>query len=120
MEVVNNIIDKSKIPIKFIDKPNGGKHPAWRVATKIFEGRYVVTCDDDDPITDNMLEVFDFYWKQQESQPNYDIFWEVRARAQYEDGKLVGDKLPHPYFDSDYNEVNFKLEKGAKWMDVVR
>lgn len=56
MEVVNNIIDKSKIPIKFIDKPNGGKHTAWCVATKVFEGRYVVTCDDD-PIIDNMLEV---------------------------------------------------------------
>lgn len=68
----------------------------------------------------NMLEVFDYYWKQLESQPNYDIFWEVCARAQYEDGKLVGDKLPHPYFNSDYNEVNFKLKKGAKWMDVVR
>lgn len=28
VEVVNNIIDKSKIPIKFIDKLNGGKHTA--------------------------------------------------------------------------------------------
>ena len=37
--------------------------------------------------------------------------------AQYEDGKLVGDKLPHPYFDSDYNEVNFKLKRVRNgWM----
>ena len=37
VEVVNNIIDKSKIPIKFIDKPNGGKHSAWRVAKKFLK-----------------------------------------------------------------------------------
>lgn len=66
-----------------------------------------------------MLEVFYYYLKQLELQPNYDIFWEVCARAQYEDGKLVGDKLPHPYFDSDYNEVNFKLKKGCE-MDGCR
>ena len=119
VQVVDKIIAKSKIPIKFIDKSNGGKHTAWREATKVFEGRYVVTCDDDDPITDDMLEVFDRYWKELESQPNYDIYWEIRARAQYEDGRLVGEELPHPYFDSDYNEVNFKLKKGCE-MDGCR
>lgn len=115
MEVVNNIIDKSKIPIKFIDKPNGGKHTAWCVATKVFEGRYVVTCDDD-PITDNMLEVL-ISIGNNKNHNQIMIFWEVRARAQYEDGKLVGDKLPHPYFDFDYNEVNFKLKRVRNgWM----
>lgn len=114
VQVVDKIIAKSKIPIKFIDKPNGGKHTAWREATKVFEGRYVVTCDDDDPVTPNMLEVFDNYWKQLEIQSDYDDFWEVRARAQYEDGRLVGTELPKPYFDSDYNEVNFKLKKGCE------
>ena len=31
-----------------------------------------------------------------------------------EDGRLVGLELPKPYFDSDYNEVTFKLHKGCE------
>lgn len=114
VEVVNKIKTWSKVPITFINKTNGGKHTAWRVASKVFEGRYVVTCDDDDPITANMLDVFDLYWKQLEASLDYDNFWEVRTRAQYENGKLVGQELPRPYFDSDYNEVTFKLKKGCE------
>lgn len=61
VDVVSNIMKNCNVPIKFINKGNGGKHTAWREATKVFEGRYVVTCDDDDPITLDMLEVFDKY-----------------------------------------------------------
>ncbi len=114
VDVVSNIMKNSNVPIKFINKGNGGKHTAWREATKVFEGRYVVTCDDDDPITLDMLEVFDKYWKILEKSSCYDAFWEVRSRSQYEDGRLVGLELPKPYFDSDYNEVTFKLHKGCE------
>lgn len=114
VDVVSNIMKNCNVPIKFINKGNGGKHTAWREATKVFEGRYVVTCDDDDPITLDMLEVFDKYWKMLEKSSCYDAFWEVRSRSQYEDGRLVGLELPKPYFDSDYNEVTFKLHKGCE------
>lgn len=115
IDVVNKIIRKSRVPIKFITiKENSGKHVAWREATKAFEGRYVLTCDDDDPIALNVLDVFDEYWAQLEESSDYASFWEVRARAQYEDGRLVGEELPKPYFDSDYNEVTFKLHKGCE------
>lgn len=115
VDVVNNIIVSSKIPIKFINfRVNRGKHMAWKKATKVFEGKYVITCDDDDPIALNMLDVFDKYWTQLERSPEYDSFWEVRARGQYENGMLVGEELPKPYFDSDYNEVTFKLKKGCE------
>lgn len=49
-----------------------------------------------------------------EESLDYEKFWEVRARAKYEDGSLVGPELPLPYFDSDYNEVTFKLHKGCE------
>lgn len=61
-----------------------------------------------------MLEVFDSYWKQLEASSDYDNFWEVRTRARYENVKLVGQELPRPFFDSDYNDVNFKLKKGCE------
>ena len=111
---------QSTVPIKFVNnKENRGKHAAWRDATRLFEGRYVVVCDDDDPVSLEMLDVFDRHWALLEQSPDYEDFWEIRARCQYEDGRLVGPELPAPWFDSDYNEVTFKLGKGCE-MDGCR
>ena len=112
--VVKNFIQEGIININYITKPNGGKHTAWRTVTKVFQGKYVVTADDDDPISPDYLSVFDKQWTLLENSKEYERFWEVRARSQYEDGSLVGEKLPEPYFDSDYIEVNYKLKKGAE------
>lgn len=115
-EIVEEIKSQANnnVVIKYINKENGGKHTAWRVATEMFEGQYVVTCDDDDPITLDMLEIYDYWWTELEKSSDYDLFWEIRSRAQYENGKLLGQELPSPYFDSDYNEVTFKLKKGCE------
>ena len=124
-DIVNAIIAKSRVPIKFINKENGGKHTAWREATKVFDGKYVVTCDDDDPLSPQMLEIFDRYWQQLEKSDYYDSYWEVRSRVQYENGVLVGKELPTPYFDSDYNIVTFKMRNacemvGCRKVEVLR
>lgn len=113
-QIMKDIQKSSDIPITFIKGEGGGKHVAWRLATNAFKGRYIITCDDDDPISSDMIEVFDRYWTGLEKSPCYEQFWEVRARAKYEDGRLVGPELPKPYFDSDYNEVTFKLHKGCE------
>lgn len=113
-EIVQGFINDGLLNIHFIQQTNGGKHTAWRAATKVFKGRYIVTADDDDPITSDMLSVFDKYWTELEASPSYDKFWEVRTRAEYEDGRLVGVEFPRPYFDSDYIEINFALKKGAE------
>lgn len=117
--VISDFIEEGFIHIKFINKDNGGKHSAWKVATDLFEGRYVVTADDDDPLPYNMLETYDKYWKELETQEQYKDFWEIKSRCQYEDGTLVGEKLPEPYFDSDYIEVTYILKKQAE-MDGCR
>ena len=117
--LIQSFIKEGLVNIKFINKKNGGKHTAWREATKVFEGRYIVTADDDDPIPTNMLSIYDKYWKDLEKDSQYDLFWEVKSRCQYEDGTLVGLPLPKPYFDSDYIEIHYKLKKGAE-MDGCR
>ena len=49
-----------------------------------------------------------------EISEKYSQFWEVKARAQYEDGSLVGKSLPEPYFDSDFIELTYKMQLGAE------
>lgn len=107
-EVMRQIVAENKLHIQYINKSNGGKHTAWRAATPLFQGRYVITADDDDPITDNMLEIFDKYWSELERSPEYELFWEIRSRCKDENGKLVGKELPVPYYDSDYNTISYK------------
>jgi len=122
---VSSFIEDNRIPIKFVNKVNGGKHSAWLVATPMFEGRYVVEADDDDVILPSTLTVFDKYWTELENSPLYDSFWEIRSRCAREDGSLVGPTLPIPYFDSDYNEIEYKYKShcemcGCRKVEVLK
>lgn len=118
-DIVEQMIHEGVLNINYIKIPHGGKHKAWKAATNVFQGRYVVTADDDDPIPSTMLSTYDRYWTELEQSDCYDTFWEVKSRAQYEDGSLVGPALPLPYFDSDYIELQYILGKGAE-MDGCR
>ena len=123
--VVQEFIKEGFVNIKFINKENGGKHTAWREATKVFEGKYVISADDDDPIDSRILEIFDKYWAELEKRNDYDRFWEVKARCKHPDGSLVGDELPEDVFDSDYIEVNYRLNikgemEGCRKLEVLR
>lgn len=124
-EVVKRIINERFIDIQYINKKNGGKHTAWSVATPIFKGRYILTADDDDPVTNDMLEIFNHHWTLLEHSQQYNDFWEVRTRCKYADGSLVGKELPSPIFDSDYNEISYKLKifcemVGCRKVEVLR
>ncbi len=118
-DIVDNFLKEKKLHINYIKIPHGGKHMAWRAATDAFQGKYIITADDDDPLPPNMLSIYDHYWKELELSTDYESFWEVKSRAQYENGKLVGEPLPSPYFDSDYIEITYIIGKGAE-MDGCR
>lgn len=120
-EVVRKFIEEKKLPILYIKKKNGGKHSAWRVATPLFHGIYEIGADDDDRLTHDMLEIFDRQWKVLENggAKLYDSFWEIRARVQDENGKLVGPKFDS-FFDSDYNEFCYKMGYGTLECDGCR
>ncbi len=125
VQEVNSFIEEKRLSIKFVDKENGGKHTAWKVATPLFEGRYVLTIDDDDIIPPDTLSLFDKYWRELECSPVYDSFWEVRSRCSRADGSLIGEKLPAPYFDSDYNAIcyvykNYCEMDGCRKVEILR
>lgn len=109
-KVIQNFIDENIISIKYVKKPNGGKHTAWRVATPLFEGKYEVGADDDDVFPENTLAIFNAYWENLEKREDYDQFWEIRARCAKEDGNIIGPLLPEAVFDSDFNTINYKYK----------
>ena len=112
--VVKSFITEDILEIQYIKKTNGGKHTAWKAATPLFRGRYVVTADDDDPIVENMLEIFHKNWAELEKQDNYDEFWEIKTRCVRQDGSLVGKPLPSNPFDSDYITFSYILKMSCE------
>lgn len=109
-DVMKSIQKEGLLQIQYVTKMGGGKHSAWRVATPLFRGRYVVTADDDDHITTDMLDVFNMHWLHLEQSSKYDEFWEVRSRCKRNDGSLVGKVLPSAEYDSDYNTMSYKMK----------
>lgn len=123
--VINKIRQEHILDIQYVKKRGGGKHTAWRVATPLFRGRYVVTADDDDPITCDMLEIFNKHWVSLEENPNYNNYWEVKTRCKRLDGSLVGMQLPCEIFDSDYILLSYKYHifcemVGCRKVEVLR
>jgi len=124
-EVCRNFIAEGVLNIKYIRKENGGKHTAWRAATNVFEGQYVIGADDDDVYPAEMLEVLNCHWSNLEKQSDYADYWEVKGRCAYADGNLVGKPLPETVFDSDYNSISYKLKyrsemQGCRKVEVLK
>lgn len=124
-DVVKKIKEEKALSIQYLYKAGGGKHTAWRVATPLFQGQYVVTADDDDNVTKDMLAIFDKHWANLEQSVNYNLFWEIRSRCKRIDGSLIGQILPSPWYDSDYNIVSYKLKVfcemvGCRKVEVLR
>lgn len=120
-QVCRSFINEGLFPIKYIKhERNRGKHIAWRTAMNVIEGKYELGADDDDTFPSNTLSIFDFYWSQLEACPNYDSYWEIRARCSFDGIHILGKKLPSSVFDSDYNTVNYILGIGSVEMQGCR
>lgn len=125
VQVCQNFIDEGVLNIKYIHKENGGKHTAWREATKAFEGQYIIGADDDDVFPAEMLEVLNYHWSNLEKRSDFNNYWEVKGRCAYADGTIVGKPLPEAVFDSDYNTISYRLKyrsemQGCRKVEVLR
>jgi glycosyltransferase involved in cell wall biosynthesis len=110
-ELINSFISEGRLKqIRYVKKENGGKHTAWRVATRMFQGDYTLTIDSDDYLTSKALEIFDRNWSELEKSDQYELFWEVKARNMYEDGTIVGNPLPEKVFDTNSYLLTYKYK----------
>lgn len=89
-------------PIRYIYKPNGGKHTAINRGVQEAEGEYFVILDSDDWLTDTTLERILAVW---DTVPEKSRFAEVVGLFVYPSGELVGNRFPKDVFDSDPAEI---------------
>lgn len=120
-EICNKLVAEAKLHINYHKKGRdaasggGGKHTAWRVATKLFQGRYICGADDDDFMPYGTLEEYDKHWKILEQQSDYNDFWCIKSRCiEDKSGKLVGPELPTPWYDTYWDRFCLWERKGCE------
>lgn len=110
-EIMDDLISKHEIPIKFEKRSRMGLHNAWRTAYPLLEGQYCIRADDDDTYPKDMLEIFNRVWKFLEERNDYSEFWEIRGRCS-RNNTIVGRKLSDCDFVSNYNDIVFRKRFG--------
>lgn len=89
---------KPFFPVQYSWKPNGGKHTAINMGAIMARGDFVAIMDSDDRCVPNMLERYDYHWRQ---IPNPNDFAFVAALCYAEDGQtILGERFPRDIVDS--------------------
>jgi glycosyltransferase involved in cell wall biosynthesis len=120
--VIEGLIGDASFPIRYLHKPNGGKHTAVNLGVQEAAGAMCAVIDDDDWYLPNGLERLKFHW---DSIPDQDAFAEVQGLCMSPHGDLIGMRYPEPVFDTDYLELNEVLgikgdRRGMIRTDVLR
>lgn len=116
-QVVQGFIDDGRIAIRYIRKPNGGKHTAVNLAAKQAKGELFFIADSDDwlpmsAITD-VIEVYDTI-KGDES------FAGICGLDGYAGGGIVGGGLPTHIIDSSPQVIREKWGVAGDLKEVFR
>lgn len=103
---------KSFFPIRYVWKPNGGKHTAVNLGVELAQGEFTLVFDSDDRCVPHALERFDFHWKQ---LPNPERFVGLSCLCCDENGNMVGQPLPGDYVDTFSLRDVVALAKAERW-----
>jgi glycosyltransferase involved in cell wall biosynthesis len=123
-ELVETWLAEKKFPIRYVHKPNGGKHTAWNAGVDEARGQLFLCIDSDDACTPDALQVFHDAWQSIDPRRR-EAFTGVCCLVMDPTGEVVGDRFPEDVFDSDSNAMRFKYHIGGeKWgfhrIDVAR
>jgi len=104
---------EGRIAIKYIYKPNGGKHTAMEMAYAIANTKYIVGVDSDDTLLPNTIQLFENAWSEIETLQLEDQIAQVKLFTMYKNGDMVGYgdyKLPDTttYLDASWHEFVLK------------
>lgn len=104
-------------PIRYIWKPNGGKHTAINIGVAQAIGEFLVILDSDDRCVPRALERLDHYWRQ---IPDPDRFSHVIGLCCSEQGEVLGQPLPTEHVDVFHLREALAIVGHADWWGMIR
>lgn len=114
-QLVEQWQQEAEFPIRYIYQENSGKHIAFNRGVREANGELFLNFDSDDSCVNEALERFKYHWDkiQIDQKGNFSA---VTCLCKYENGKIVGDRFPSNYTDSDPLEMSYRFKiKGEKW-----
>lgn len=114
-ELVEGWKQAAWFPIRYIRKPNGGKHTAWNMGVDLARGELFISLDSDDACMPEALQTFHDTWEGIDPSRRA-IFTGVTALVVDEGGTLSGTRFPQDVLDSNSIEIRLRHKvKGEKW-----
>lgn len=114
-ELVEGWIADGDLDIRYLRKPNGGKHTAWNVGITEARGSLFVSFDSDDACIPEALEVFHDEWTRIEPERRAGLVG-VCCLVMDPDGNVVGDRFPEDVMDTTSDALRFVHHvTGDKW-----
>lgn len=115
--IVQEFIEENKIPIRYFKKPNGGKHTAINVGTKLAKGELFFIADSDDFLPKDALQVvMEEYVKVKDDA----TIGGVAGLDKYADGRIVGNGLPYDSIDCNAMDIRYKHHVTGDMKEVFR
>lgn len=85
-EVCEQIVTENKIPVLYIQKENGGKHSAFKVAFEACKTEFFQCMDDDDIYSERAVETYLKAWSEIGNQKDIGA---IRTIAKYQNGRFA-------------------------------
>ena len=115
--VVEGFAAQGRIPIRYIWKPNGGKHTAINVGAREARGELFFTADADDWLPPHSIATV---IEQFEAIKDDARFAGVCGLDAYDDGKVVGGGLPQAVIDGTSLDIRYKHHVTGDLKEVFR
>lgn len=108
---------EADFPIRYKKKPNGGKHTAINLGTKLAEGELFFIADSDDYLPCDAVENVLKAWRGVEQKVH---FGGVCGLDGYEGGKIVGSGLPQDIMDATYTDIRSRYGVTGDMKEVYK
>ena len=112
-EVATEILLENKIPVKYISKPNGGKHSAFRIALEQCETTYFQCMDDDDIYFANAVDFFLNKWKEIKNEDKGEI-GAIRTLSRHPDGSYSANFIIEEGLEYDASTIETNYIMGRR------
>lgn len=118
-DVVRRIADKhsSGFHIRYIDKPNGGKHTAINLGALAAKGELFLILDSDDTLPADSLETISYYYNQIRGDKT---FGGVCGYMAHHDGTVIGHGCDKDVIDTNSIDLRYKHHVVGDMCEVFR
>ena len=114
--VVKGMMKKNTLPILYIQKENGGKHSAFKVALDNCQTAYFQCMDDDDIYYEDAVDFYLSKWAEIQALSGGGDICAIRTLSRHPDGRIVANFkiVENEEYDASTIETNYVMRRSQE------